>query len=141
MRRPHRKPNPDLNIVNLVDITFALLIIFMITAPLMTQGLKVDLPKLQAANIPRDNTITVKIVKSRDVYIDSLKVPLSKFQRIFKDVYFDGQPRPVILEADKVVPYGIVIQVIGALKNIGVEQLGFLTDPVDVNDKTQAMEL
>ncbi|MEW6042123.1 MAG: biopolymer transporter ExbD [Elusimicrobiota bacterium] len=141
MRKSPRKPIADLNITNLVDVTFALLIIFMITAPLMTQGLKVELPKLKASNIPRDNTIAVKIVKSRDVYIDSHKVPLSDFEKTFKKIYLSRSPRPVILEADKVIPYGIVIQVIGALKNIGVKELGFLTDPVETKDKTQSLKL
>ncbi len=144
--RKNRKPLiAEMNLTNLIDVTFALLIIFMITAPLLTQGVKVELPKLNASSIETVNMITIHILKDRTVYVENdskkVKVPLATFNKDFREIYAFSNGRAVVVNADKQVPYGIVMQVIGALKSSGVEKLGFLTDPAESEDAIQSLKL
>lgn len=145
MRRSRRALVSEMNLTNLVDVTFALLIIFMITAPLLTQGVKVDLPRLNAGSLETVHTITIHVLKDRTIYVENdgekKLVPLAKFKAEFKEIYALSGSKPVVVNADKRVPYGIVMQVIGALKDSGVEKLGFLTDPAESNDAIQSLKL
>lgn len=145
MRRTRKPLIAEMNLTNLVDVTFALLIIFMITAPLLTQGIKVDLPKLNAASIETVNTITIHILKDRTIYVqgegEKKLVPMNRFKAEFEDLYKLSGNKPVVVNADKRIPYGIVMQIIGILKDIGVEKLGFLTDPVESADAIQSLKL
>ncbi len=145
MRRNRRVLIAEMNLTNLVDVTFALLIIFMITAPLLTQGIKVDLPKLNASSLETIHTITIHVLKDRTIYVENdgekSLVPLAKFKTEFRDMYSLSGNKPVVVNADKRVPYGIVMQVIGVLKDCGVEKLGFLTDPAESNDAIQSLKM
>ena len=145
MRRNRRTLIAEMNLTNLIDVTFSLLIIFMITAPLLTQGIKVDLPKLSAASIETINTISIHILKNRTIYVEDegkrTKIPLGRFEEEFRDLYSFSGKKPVVLNADKSIPYGIVMQVIGALKEVGVGRLGFLTDPAESRDAIQSLKL
>jgi biopolymer transport protein ExbD/biopolymer transport protein TolR len=145
MRRSRRALVSEMNLTNLVDVTFALLIIFMITAPLLTQGIKVDLPKLNAGSLETIHTITIHVLKDRTIYVENdgekHLVPLAKFKGEFREMYALSGSKPVVVNADKRVPYGIVMQVIGVLKDSGVEKLGFLTDPAESNDAIQSLKL
>ena len=134
-----------MNLTNLIDVTFTLLIIFMITSPLLTQGIKVDLPKLNASNIETVHTVAVHVLKNRTIYVESegklTKVGLNDFEKSFAKIYAKAGDRPVTVNADKTVPYGIVMQIIGVLKEAGVAKLGFLTDPVESEDAIQSLKL
>jgi biopolymer transport protein TolR len=130
MNSRHRKVIADLNITNLVDVVFTLLIIFMITAPMMTQGVQVDLPKADAENVEVNDYIQVSINGRSEIFIDQERINLVDFKKRFKEV-FSGRIRvPVFINADKKVPYGLVIRVIADIQNAGVVKLGFLTLPV-----------
>ena len=107
--RRHRAIS-DLNLTNLIDVVFALLIIFMITAPMMTQGVQVDLPKTQSENVEANQTIQVSINSRNEIFVDQEKSLLwisgehsGDFRRR-SDV-------PVFINADRKVPYGLVIRV------------------------------
>ena len=145
MRRNRRPLIAEMNLTNLIDVTFALLIIFMITAPLLTQGIKVDLPKLNASSIETINTISIHILKDRSIYVENegsrARVPLGNFENEFRELYLLAGDKPVVVNADKRIPYGIVMQVIGILKKVGVEKLGFLTDPAESRDAIQSLKL
>ena len=121
----------ELNLTNLIDVVFALLIIFMITAPMMTQGVQVDLPKTESENVEANQSIQVSINSRNEIYIDQQKVSLVDFRREFKDIFSGRTDIPVFVNADKKVPYGMVIRVISELQNVGVVKLGFLTLPLD----------
>jgi biopolymer transport protein TolR len=121
----------ELNLTNLIDVVFALLIIFMITAPMMTQGVQVDLPKTESENVEANESIQVSINGRNEIYIDQQKVSLVDFRREFKDIFSGRTDVPVFVNADKKVPYGMVIRVISELQNVGVVKLGFLTLPLD----------
>ena len=121
----------ELNLTNLIDVVFALLIIFMITAPMMTQGVQVDLPKTESENVESNESIQVSINARNEIYIDQQKVSLVDFRREFKDAFTGRTDIPVFVNADRKVPYGMVIRIISELQNAGVVKLGFLTLPLD----------
>ena len=121
----------DLNLTNLIDVMLTLLIIFMITAPLLTQGVQVDLPKADAKNVEVNVSIQVSVNSHHEIYIDQEKVSLGDFRRRFREVFASRVEVPVFVNADKKVPYGLVIRLISDIQNAGVVKLGFLTQPQD----------
>jgi biopolymer transport protein ExbD/biopolymer transport protein TolR len=121
----------DLNLTNLIDVVFALLIIFMITAPMMTQGVQVDLPNADAENVESNESIQVSIDRERKIFIDYEMVTSIDFKKRFSEVFAGRSEIPVFVNADKEVPYGIVIVVISEIQNAGVVKLGFLTTPIE----------
>lgn len=129
IKRQRRKLIADLNITNLVDVMLTLLIIFMITAPMMTQGVQVDLPKAEAENVEVNDYIQVSINGRNELFIDAERVPLIDFKKRFREIFADRTRVPVFVNADKRVPYGLVIQVIANIQAAGVIKLGFLTLP------------
>jgi biopolymer transport protein TolR len=129
-RRHKRKIISELNITNLVDVTFALLIIFMITAPMMTQGVQVDLPKTESENVEVVESIQVSINARNEIFIDQERISILEFRRRFREVFRGRMNIPVFINADKKVPYGLVIRVISEVQNAGVVKLGFLTEPI-----------
>jgi biopolymer transport protein TolR len=130
MGRVHR-PMSEINVTPLVDVMLVLLIIFMVTAPMMQQGLEVDLPNTTTENIrvkepPLVITVTrdgkIHLAESQPFELDALEGKL--------DAILDGDPgREVFLQADERVPYGVVAQVMAKARAAGVEQLGMVTEP------------
>jgi biopolymer transport protein ExbD/biopolymer transport protein TolR len=129
MTKRRRQVIADLNITNLVDVVFTLLIIFMITAPMMTQGVQVDLPKADAQNVEVNDFIQVSINNHNEIFIDQERINQVEFKRRFKDVFANRTKVPVFVNADKKVPYGLVVRVIADIQSAGVVKLGFLTLP------------
>lgn len=121
----------DLNLTNLIDVVFVLLIIFMITAPMMTQGVQVDLPKTESDSVESNQSIQVSINGRNEIYIDQNKVSMVDFRREFRETFSGRVEVPVFVNADKKVPYGLVIRVISDIQKAGVVKLGFLTQPLD----------
>jgi biopolymer transport protein ExbD/biopolymer transport protein TolR len=135
-RRARRRHTiSDLNLTNLIDVTFALLIIFMITAPMMTQGVQVDLPKAEAENIEVNKSIQVTINGRNELFIDQEKVSLVDFRKAFNEVFAGEKETPVFVNADTTVPYRLVIWVIAEIQKAGVVKLGFLTLPLEKSGK------
>ncbi|MBN1601520.1 MAG: biopolymer transporter ExbD [Chitinispirillaceae bacterium] len=125
----------EMNLTNLIDVVFALLIIFMITAPMMTQGVQVDLPETESDNVESNESIQVTINSRNEIYIDQYKVSLLDFKKEFREIFTQRQDVPVFVNADKKVPYGMVIRIISELQNAGVVKLGFLTLPFDRSER------
>jgi len=117
----------DLNLTNLIDVVFALLIIFMITAPMMTQGVQVDLPQTESENVESNESIQISINDRGEIYVDHEMVSLVDFRRRFSEVFAGRSDMPVFVNADKKVPYGLFVKVISEVQNAGVVKLGFLT--------------
>jgi biopolymer transport protein ExbD/biopolymer transport protein TolR len=128
-RRHKRKIVSDLNLTNLIDVVFTLLIVFMITAPMMTQGVQVDLPKADAENVEVTDAIQVSVTGRNELYINQERTNLLDFKRRFRDVFGGRVETPVFINADSKVPYGLVIRVIADVQSAGVVKLGFLTLP------------
>jgi biopolymer transport protein TolR len=107
-----------------------LLIIFMVTAPMMTQGMDIDLP--QASSDPLESQteqLLVSINKDSQVYINDALVSVEIIRDKLERILMARTSREVYLKADKNVPYGVVVQVMSEIKNAGVEKLGIVTLP------------
>jgi biopolymer transport protein TolR len=128
----------DINVTPLVDVMLVLLIIFMVTAPMMMQGVNVSLPKTTSKPLPTEKEhLIITVDRSQQVYINDYKVALEALQAKLKKIY-EGRPDDkVYLRADKGVPYGIVVRVMSEVKNAGVEKLGMVTEPLKEIKKKQ----
>ena len=96
-RRHKRRVLSELNITNLVDVTFALLIIFMITAPMMTQGVQVDLPKTESENVEVVESIQVSINGRNEIFVDQERISILEFRRRFREVFRGRTKIPVFV--------------------------------------------
>ena len=132
----HRKGGPiaDINVTPLVDVMLVLLIIFMVTTPMLTQGVDVDLPETVSTSVKTDvEGLTITVGKDGKVHIGEQVVTLdgleNKVDAIFRAR--EQRRRDVFLRADRDVPYGVVAQVMAALQLAGVDSLGMITQPVN----------
>ena len=116
-----------MNLTNMIDVVFAILIVFLISAPLMSQGIKVELPKAEAPTMEQEKMLKVSINKQSDIYVADMKVKLKDFNSIFKSLW-DGN-MPVVINADASVDYGHVMKVVSLVQNAGVTKLVFVTLP------------
>lgn len=123
----------DINVTPLVDVMLVLLIIFMVTAPMMTQGLDVDLPETTAKSLRQTDDIKIVTVeKSGKISVGDLETPQSMlFDRLNGKNKEDNKDKPIFLKADKDVPYGIVVSVMAEIKAAGYDKLGMITKPSD----------
>lgn len=129
-RRGHRRVMSDINVTPLVDVMLVLLIIFMITAPMMTQGVDVDLPETTARPLRQEKTpIIVTINKKGEIYINRNKGNQKLLKQQLVAMAQKGTKRPVFLKADKQVPYGLVVSVMADIKEAGFDELGMITQP------------
>lgn len=119
----------EINITSLADVSITLLVIFMITAPMMTPGIDVNLPRTDAS-LPHDEEgITVTVKENREVYIDNSRVEMATFEGTLKSMLTAKPPGIIVyLRADKNVDYGHIIEVIGRMRRAGVKELGLVAD-------------
>lgn len=121
----HRQALSEINVTPFVDVMLVLLIIFMVTAPLLQQGIDVDLPQAKGKEMsPAERTI-ITIKKDGRIYLDKASVTMTALTAALSD----DSNREVFLKADKDVPYGMVVTVMGELRGIGIEKLGMITEP------------
>jgi biopolymer transport protein TolR len=119
----------DINITNLVDVMLVLLIVFMISAPMMQAGVDINLPRGSESDKDVSNGIIVSIDKNQQIYIDQYKIPAADFEARLKTIRDVKKFRPIFIRADKTVPYGLVIELMGKIKKMGIENVGLVTEP------------
>ncbi|CAN5130556.1 protein TolR [soil metagenome] len=122
----------EINVTPLIDVMLVLLVIFMVTAPLLTTGVHVDLPKVKSAPMQADDTKLLVIVTSdehiylgKDEITDDVEGKLKSNQKLMED-------KELYVQADENVKYGAVLRVMAAARAAGVEKLGMVTDPLTV---------
>ena len=122
----------DINVTPLVDVMLVLLIIFMVTAPMMTQGLDVDLPKTTSKSLRQEeNPIVVTIDKEGEISLDNFSVSQKVLLQELSKYGTEVKEKPIYLKADKSVAYGIVVSVMADIKQAGFDKLGMITQPTD----------
>lgn len=133
--RPRKKPMSDINVVPYIDVMLVLLVVFMITAPMMSQGIKVELPSADAPplEMPKDQELVVVSVDAVGRYflnIGDQAKQAKPIEALVEDVakITRNAPLPVFLEADERVEYGAVIRIMAALKSAGVDDVGLVTE-------------
>jgi TolR protein len=120
-----RQALSEINVTPLVDVMLVLLIIFMITAPLLQQGIDVNLPDAKGKELPPSERIVITIKKDGKIYVDKSAVTLKSLKK-----RLSKKPnKEVFLRADRDVPYGLVVRVMGELRDIGIERIGMVTEP------------
>ena len=122
----------EINVTPLVDVMLVLLIIFMITAPMMTTGLEVNLPKTKAGELQAEKPLLVTINAEGRVFINRQEIPLSRLGVWLREVRRKGLIREVNLKADRRCPYGVVAKVLAEIQSVGVANIGLVTEPENV---------
>jgi biopolymer transport protein TolR len=122
----------DINVTPLVDVILVLLIIFMVTAPMMQQGVDVDLPQTTSQPIEgQEQRLVVTINAKREVFVNQEKVDPALLRRHLERSTAAAVNREVFLRADRSVPYGFVVRIMAEIKNAGIEKLGMVTEPLE----------
>jgi len=117
----------EINVTPFVDVMLVLLVIFMVTAPLLQQGIDVNLPKAKGKEMPPEERITLIVKKGGIIYMNDNPVSLTEMGNKLRALS-SSNPN-VFLKADKDVPYGFVVEVMGEIKEAGIEKLGMITEP------------
>ena len=122
----------EINVTPFVDVMLVLLIIFMVTAPMMVQGVDVDLPKATSTALKgNEDRLIISIDNDRKVYINEQVVSVESLTQQLGAILENLDTKTVYLKADKNVPYGIVVNVMSKIKNAGIDSLGMITLPDD----------
>jgi biopolymer transport protein TolR len=130
----------DINVTPFVDVMLVLLIIFMVTAPMMVQGVDVSLPEATSKPLETEKEpLVITINKENKVFINDYEVSVGFLQDKLKQVLENRTDREVYFRADKNIPYGVVVQVMSEIKDAGVDKLGMVTLPLEsgANSKRQ----
>ncbi len=121
----------EINVTPLVDVMLVLLIIFMVTAPLIQQGVKVDLPKTKAPALDvKEDRLVLTLTKEKRIFIGEVELPYAQLSQKLIGNQRLQRDKEIYLHADRGLPYGFVVDVMAIIKEAGVENLGMVTDPV-----------
>ena len=134
-----RKLMAEINVVPYIDVMLVLLVIFMVTAPLLTQGIKVELPKAGAepiVDVPDHRPVVLSVDAAGNLYLDigdDEETPISGDEVVKRvGIVLRNKPEtPILVKADRAVPYGNVVGAMVLLQQGGAESIGFVTDPLD----------
>lgn len=109
-----------------------LLIIFMITAPMMQQGLSIDLPKVTTKALPsKEDVQVVTITRDRGVMLNAKRLDVGELKGAIEFLFAQKSDKEIFLKADSAVPYGFVVTCMGIIRQAGVEKVNIVTKPLD----------
>ena len=128
--RGRRRAMSEINVTPFVDVMLVLLVIFMVTAPLMQQGVDVALPKTQSATLQQnEEALVVTIKKDGTLWLMSVEVPIAELEEKLKQIFVSRADKDVYLRADDKVAYGTVAKALVALQRAGASRVGMVTQP------------
>ena len=120
----------DINVTPFVDVMLVLLIIFMVTAPMMTHGVKVDTPQTTHGQMDVDaKSLMISIDASGQVFINDAQLKASEIREKLPLILDVKQVKEVYIKADKTLPYGVVMNVMAQIRDAGIEKIGMVTEP------------
>jgi len=129
--RNRRRTMAEINVTPFVDVMLVLLIVFMVTAPLLTVGVPVDLPKTRAPALGQDKEpLSVTIAKDGSIFLQKLKVSQDELVPKLTAISNNGYDQRIFVRGDKTVDYGKVMEVMGMLSAAGFTHIGLVTDAV-----------
>jgi len=129
-RNDNRGIMAEINVTPLVDVMLVLLVIFMVTAPMMQQGVQVNLPKANTkAMTQAEETVVVTVDNKGKVFINKDEVPAADLRARLTDMFATREKKEIFLKADAGVPYGEVVKTMADIKGAGIERLGMVTEP------------
>ena len=125
-----RRAMADINVTPLVDVMLVLLIIFMVTAPLIQSGVKVDLPRASAQPMEHsEEKLVLKITKDRRIYLGEVEIDGAQLEEKLQANARVQKDKELYLQADRSLPYGQIVEVMATARRAGVESLGMITEP------------
>jgi biopolymer transport protein TolR len=120
----------DINVTPLVDVMLVLLIIFMVTAPILQQGVSIDLPKVTSGPLAgQDEQLVVNIAKTGQVYLNDTPYTLPDLTEKLRAIAATRREQPLYVRADQAVPYGQVMRAMAAVRQAGLVRVGLVTEP------------
>lgn len=128
--RRKRRASAEINITPFVDVMLVLLIIFMVAAPMMQQGIDVDLPETttQALRV-HDSPLILSVKKDGRFFLGRSEIPLENLVSKLEAIFEARESKEIYLRADREAPYGTVVKAIAAARNAGSDSLGIVTEP------------
>ena len=128
--KPGQTTLSEINVTPLVDVMLVLLIIFMITAPMLQQGVDVNLPQEGGGNLdPSRERLVITLAKNERLFLNDRRIDFPELEQTLRQA--SGATREVFLRADKDIPYGLVVKMMAVIKQAGIERLGIVTVPAD----------
>ena len=122
----------DINVTPFVDVMLVLLIIFMVTAPMMMQGIDVNLPQTTTKNIKtEEDPLIITITKNGEISLENSNVTLNNLEEKLKLIFKYRRNKEVLLRADKDISYGYVVNVMASVHRAGIDKLGMVTEPLE----------
>lgn len=122
----------EINVTPLVDVMLVLLIMFMVTAPLMQQGIEVDLPKTAASGVDmNEEPFVIVIQQNKQILIAKNNIPASELREKLKAIFKSRKEKQVYLQADRKVDYGFVAETMAEIRAAGIYNIGLVTQPKD----------
>lgn len=133
MPSPNKSYQSEINVTPFVDVVLVLLIIFMITAPMLDQGVEIDLPQTKEVDVLPTETehLVLTIQKDGKIYLDNYEVELNNLEERINVLVTEKQ-RALFIKADTSVPYGVVVDIMGRIKAAGIQNLGIVANPSDI---------
>ncbi len=123
----------EINVTPFVDVMLVLLIIFMVAAPLVQHGVDVELPKANSKNVTvEEELLTITLTKDKKIFLNKMEIELVQMKEKLLRIFKQRTDNQLLFKADKDLPYEFVIQVMAEIKNAGIEKLGIITNPVEV---------
>ena len=130
--RARWKPKAEINVTPFVDVMLVLLIVFMITAPLLTVGVPVDLPETEARNLPSgEEPLTITITAEGGIFLQETEVELAELAPRLRAIAGTGYESRIYIRADDGAAYGEVARVMANINAAGFTNLGLVTDPIE----------
>jgi biopolymer transport protein TolR len=138
IQKPGQTTLSEINVTPLVDVMLVLLIIFMVTAPMLQQGFDVNLPQeREGGNLdPSQERLVITLAKNERMYLNDRRIDFPELEQTLRQA--SATTREVFLRADQDIPYGLVVKMMAAIKQAGIERLGIVTVPADDDGKKPA---
>ena len=129
-RKRRMAPQSEINVTPFVDVMLVLLIVFMVSAPLLTVGVPVNLPETKGAQLASDaKPITVSVRSGGEVYVQETAIPVAELAAKLKAITANASEKPIYVRGDKAATYGDVLNVMGALQGAGFTKIGLVGLP------------
>lgn len=129
-RNSENKSMADINVTPLVDVMLVLLIIFMVTAPMLSMGIDVDLPRVKSKTVDlAEEKLILSINENKEIFLNKTRMSLQDLNTKLAAIFEQRVDREIFLRADKNVSYGFVVEVMSEIRKAGVDKLGMITEP------------
>ncbi len=122
----------EINVTPFIDVMLVLLVIFMVTAPLMQSGIGVNLPQAETQSAPAEEGLTLTVTKDRFIHLEGAVININLLERKLQEYFAGKEKKIVFIQADEGLNYGFFIDTLDIIKKAGVEAVGLVTEPIDL---------